>query len=145
MKCAAEFVYRDRVRYSDCDMHAHLNHARFFSFMEQARVGYLEAIGLPPGPRRETIPFIIVHAACDYRAPALINEEIAIAIGVTEIGRTSLTMEYQLTRISDATLLATAKTVMVSFDYQTMQPMAVPQDLRDRIVELKRRAGVTLP
>jgi acyl-CoA thioester hydrolase len=34
------------VRYSDLDAQRHLNHAKYFSFMEQARCKYIMAVGL---------------------------------------------------------------------------------------------------
>lgn len=143
-----EFSYTDTVRYRDCDLHGHLNHACYFTFMEQARTEYLRAIGLTPTGDRHTIPFIVAHASCDYRAIAELGDAIVTAMGVVRIGTTSIEMRYVMSRATDQTLLADATTIMVHFDYHTGQPAPVPAPLRVRINTLKQQAGVvplTLP
>lgn len=138
MTMPLEFIYRDTVRYGDCDMHQHMNHARYLTFMEQARIGYLEALGMTVGPDLRTIPFVLVHASCDYRAMAHINDEVVTALGVTDIGRTSVTMAYRMTRGSDDTLLAEGKTVMAMYDYDRMESISVTDDFKQRVEQLRR-------
>ena len=53
-----KFTYKDTVRYSDCDMHSHMNHTRYLTFFEQARIEYFRAMGMNPGPTKESIPFM---------------------------------------------------------------------------------------
>lgn len=141
MGAGFEFQYSDIVRYGDCDLHQHMNHARYLTFMEQARVGYLEAIGMRVTGNRESIPFILANASCDYRNPAEINDEVVTHIAVTRIGAKSMTMAYRMVRGSDQLLLAEATTVMVSFDYAQMRSVPVPQAFKDSVNALKRRAG----
>ncbi len=132
-----EYSYTDSVRYADCDLHQHMNHARYFTFMEQARVGYLEALGMKVETSRESIPFILVHASCDYRVPALLNDVINTAMGVTKFGDSSVTMEYEMRRGRDGLLLAEGETVLVMFDYETMKAVPVPQSFKDAVVKLQ--------
>lgn len=137
-----EFQYADIVRYGDCDLHQHMNHARYFTFMEQARtVGYLEAMGMRVTGNRESIPFILANASCDYRMPAEINDEVVTHMAVTRIGAKSMTMAYRMVRGSDQLLLAEATTVMVSFDYVRMCSVPVPQSFKDAVNALKIKAG----
>ena len=126
------FVYQDTVRYADCDMHGHMNHAKFLTFMEQARVGFLQKIGFDPHSR-ETIPFILAHVSCDYKSPAYINDELKVAMGVTHLGTSSFTMEYEITHARTGEIKATAKTVLVYFDYRKMQKTIIPEDFRRRV------------
>ncbi|MBI4239086.1 MAG: acyl-CoA thioesterase [Deltaproteobacteria bacterium] len=142
MACDYECTYRERVRYADCDLHAHLNNARYFTFMEQARVGYLLAIGMRPESRRESIPFILVHARCDFRVSALLNDEIDIALGVTRFGNSSFTLGYRLQRVADGVVLAEGETVQAWFDYTTMRAVPVPLSFREAVQALKRARGL---
>lgn len=137
-----EFSERDQVRYSDCDMHAHMNNARYLSFMEQGRIGFMRAVGLQPTSRKESIPFLLVHASCDYRAPALLGDEIETAIHVAQFGRTSFTMVYRMTRRHDGAVLAEGKTVQVMFDYVTERPIPVTDDFKQQVWALQDRARV---
>ena len=136
MEQTFEYVYHDMVRYGDCDMHGHMNHAQFFTFMEQARVGYLQAIGFDPHSR-DTIPFILVHASCDYKAPAYINDALNVAMGVTHLGSSSFTMEYAISHARSGELKATGKTVLVYYDYRKMKKTLVPDEFRRRVAALK--------
>ncbi|MDO8526240.1 MAG: thioesterase family protein [Deltaproteobacteria bacterium] len=136
MKDKKEFIYRDKVRYSDCDMHQHLNHARYFSFMEQARVEFCKKLGFNQtgkGKDYKSIPFIIVSAHCDYKAPAYLDDELIVRVTTTHIGNTSFRLDY---RIEDATtrkLLAEAYTVQLYFDYNKMKPVPIPKVLKAKL------------
>ncbi|MDO8494113.1 MAG: thioesterase family protein [Deltaproteobacteria bacterium] len=132
-----EFTYRDKVRYGDCDMHQHVNHAKFFTFFEQARVEYCASLGLKPSSDFKSIPFILASASCDYLLPALLNDEIIVEMGTTKIGTKSLTMEYEM-KNGKGELLAKASTVLVMFDYETMRSIPVPKTLKQKIAELKK-------
>jgi len=135
-----KFTYKDTVRYSDCDMHSHMNHTRYLTFFEQARIEYFRAMGMNPGPTKESIPFIVVHASCDYRAPAYLNDEIEVQLGITKWGKTSFTMECVMIRGTDKALLAEAKTVLVMYDYQKETPVPLPEAFKNSC--LPRKVGV---
>ena len=62
---------------------------------------------------------IIARAECDYRAPAHFGDELEVRVGVGEIGRSSFTLIYEIVARRPASrLIATGKTVMVSYDYE---------------------------
>lgn len=125
------FIYRDQVRYSDCDMHQHMNHAAYFSFLEQARVAFWTKLGLLKSPDDfHSIPLIIAAAHCDYKAPAYLNDEIAIHLGVTQMGTKSFRIDYEMRNAQTQELLANAYTVQVMFDYQKGGSIPVPEDLK---------------
>lgn len=123
-------------------MHQHMNNARYFTFMEQARVGYLREIGMTPSSKRESIPFILAHASCDFRIPAEIDEEIVTHMGVTKFGRTSFTMRYIMERGHDSVIIAEGETVLVCFDYSQMQKTSVPTFMIEAVNGLKMKCGL---
>ncbi len=131
-----EFIYRDRVRYSDCDMHQHMNHAAYFSFFEQARVEYFEKLGMKAGDDFKSIPFIIAAAHCDYKAPAYINDDIAIEMGTTSIGNTSFRIDYEMKNAKTGKLLAQGYTIQVMFDYDKMLSYPVPEALKRKMIKM---------
>lgn len=137
-----EVLYTDRVRYSDCDMHGHMNNARYITFMEQARVGYLDAVGMTPDARKESIPFILVHVSCDYRSSAVISDDVITGIHVSEFGRTSCTMHYQMTRANDGLVFATGKTIQVMFDFAANAPMPITAAFKQSVWALQDARGV---
>lgn len=132
-----EFKHLEKVRYSDCDMHQHLNHARYLSFLEQARVEYFRKIGFLTGTDWKAIPFIIVSAHCDYRAPAYLGDEVEVAVGVSSIGNTSFRFDYEIKDLKTKKLLAEAYTVQVMYDYEKMKPIPVSESFKRKIQGLK--------
>lgn len=136
-----EFTCREAVRYADCDLHAHMNHASYISFFEDARIQYFRAAGLQPCGRRESIPFIVVHVRCDYRAQVELHEELVLSLGVTRFGTTSFTMTCHMDRASDGVRAAELEAILVCYDYATSEPVPVFPHFKRAVLELQRREG----
>jgi acyl-CoA thioester hydrolase len=98
------FTHRLTVRFRDCDAMGHVNHAVYFTYMEQCRFAWWRHLGGGVGlPGARTI---IVHADCDYLAPAHVHDEIEIALRLESLGRSSITLQYTLTCTSTQQTLA---------------------------------------
>lgn len=111
----------------------HVNHAVYFTYFEQCRLAWWHSLGGPeafPG-----VSTIVVHAECDYRAPAFMHEEIEIRASVAQIGRTSLALTYEIANVSTAQKLADGRTVSVTVDPRTHQPVPVPEATRALFAE----------
>ena len=127
------------VRFSDTDAMGHMNNSRFFSFMEEGRVAYVRKL-FPtekPSDSFSFFPFILADAQCSFKSPVYTGEEIEVALGVTGFGTKSFTMEYLLTEVKTARLVATGKSVMVMYDYKSGQSVSVPQEFREAVTRLQ--------
>lgn len=121
-----------RVRYSDLDAQGHLNHARYFSFMEEARFQYIRALGLWTDTHDfNAVGQIVAEAACAYRAPVLIGQTVAVAVRVSKLGNKSLVMNYRLA--VDGAEVATGRTVQVAYDYTLGRSIPIPAEWREKI------------
>lgn len=126
------FTFTIPVRYSDIDAQGHLNHARYFSFMEEARFQYLMAVGLwHPIQGFEAVGQIVAEATCVYKAPVLANQHVTIAMRASRIGNKSLVLVYEL-RVGER-LVATGQTVQVAYDYATQRSIPVPAEWREKL------------
>ncbi|OGQ04196.1 MAG: hypothetical protein A2W61_08110 [Deltaproteobacteria bacterium RIFCSPLOWO2_01_44_7] len=132
-----EFTFRDKIKYADCDMHQHLNHAKYLSFLEQARVEYFGKLGFKATHDFRSIPFIVAAAHCDYKAPAYLNDEILIEMGTTSFGNTSFRIDYEMKHAKTGKLIAQAYTILVMYDYDKMKPVSVPENLKKEVQKLK--------
>lgn len=125
--------HRLTVRFSDCDLLGHVNNAVYLTYFEECRVAWWRELGgsttLPGG-----IGVILVRAECNYRAPALLSEELEIRLAVTAIGTSSVSMEYEIENVSSGRLLADGKTVVVAFDYEAQKTVPVPPDTRAKLL-----------
>ena len=122
------------VRFRDCDLMGHVNNAVYLTYLENARFAYWKAAGLD---RIEgEISYIMARVEIDFRASAEFGDVVDVALAVTSIGRSSFGMEYDL-RGRDGKLIATAKSVQVTYDYATRTSMPVPAAIRSRISEFE--------
>jgi acyl-CoA thioester hydrolase len=129
-------AYRHRlcVRFRDCDAMGHVNHAVYFTYFEQGRLTFWREVTGSPSPHTRVI---IAHAECDYRSPAHFGDELEVRVAVGEIGRSSFTLTYEIVHVAANRLVATGKTVMVSYDYEKGATMPMPAATRELLERLK--------
>jgi acyl-CoA thioester hydrolase len=123
-----DFVHRLTVRFRDCDSMGHVNHAVYFTYMEQCRFALWRHLGGGSGlPGAGTI---IVRAECDYRAPALAHDELAIRIRLGDMGRSSFSFLYEIDNAATGRRIADGKTINVTFDYAVGLTIPIPATTR---------------
>ena len=126
------------VRYSDLDAQGHLNHAKYFSFMEQARFKYIIAVGLWSDAHDfNGVGQIVAEATCTYRRPVLLEQIVDVAVRVSGMGDKSAEMDYRLT-VGDVEV-ATGRTVQVAYDYAAGKSIPIPAEWRARVGRLRER------
>jgi acyl-CoA thioester hydrolase len=116
------------TRYRDVDSVGHVNNAVYVTYLEQARVEYIQAVfdASPVDPG-----FVVAHVSVDYERPIQLDETVVVALRVDEIGESSITMSYEIR--ADGALAATAESVIVPFDRESNGSRPVPDDWRERI------------
>lgn len=128
MSDAPAFTYRLAVRFSDCDLLGHVNNAVYFTYFEQTRLAWWRSLGGTIGfPGASTV---IVHAECDYRAPAFVHEELDVHLTLLSIGRTSVAIGYEVVNVATGQRLAEGKTVNVTVSPDTRNAIPVPDASR---------------
>src|SRR3954471_11555790 len=130
------FAYRHRlpVRFRDCDAMGHVNHAVYFTYLEQCRLTFWREVTGEPSPHTRVI---IARAECDYRAPAKFGDELDVGVRVADIGRSSFTLLYEVADAASGRIVAEGKTVMVSYDYASAQPIALHAPTRALLDRLR--------
>ncbi len=118
------------VRFRDCDAMGHVNNAVYLTYLEQARI---VAWGRIAGNLALPLPMILARAECDYAAPLTLGDRVLIRLGVSAVGRTSFTLEYELLNARTRQLVATARTVQVMYDYTAGKPVPISDELRARL------------
>ena len=121
------------VRYGDLDAQGHLNHARFFTFMEEARFRYVQALGLWNDLHDfNAVGQIVAEATCSYKQPVFLGQTVAVGVRVARLGNKSLEMEYVLS--VEGQTVATGRTVQVAYDYATQRSTPIPAAWRQAII-----------
>lgn len=120
------------IRFRDIDAMGHVNNAVYFSYMEQARFGYMRAVGLLPDRLNETL-FILAEAACQFKAPVPFGMSLVVKVRVSELRHSSFIMEYRIEEQGTQRLMALGRTVNVAYDYAAEKSMPIPPDWRAKI------------
>jgi acyl-CoA thioester hydrolase len=123
------FVHRERVRFRDLDALGHVNNAVFLTYIESARVAFLVDLGAATS--LEDMSIIVARIEIDFRAPVGFGEEVEIAVRASRFGDKSFDLDYEL-RVAGK-VVAEAKSVLVGFDYEKGETVAIPDEWRERL------------
>ena len=121
-----------KVRFRDLDALGHVNNAVYFTYMEQARVDYMDRLGLFQ-PDQSKVGFIIAEATCQYKAPIRRDSLLTVKVRVSHIGNSSFIMDYHLVDQPSGELMAVGRTVNVVYDYAAGRSVPMPADWRARL------------
>lgn len=125
------------VRYADLDPQGHVNNAVYLSYLEMARIGYLQALGLWEGKSFLDIGIILAETQITYRAPILIGQNVRVGVRVSRLGNKSLDMVYTIEDDDSGRVLAQATTILVTYDYRRNLTISVPESWRSVIQEFE--------
>ncbi|RQG95430.1 acyl-CoA thioesterase [Natrarchaeobius chitinivorans] len=117
-----------QTRYRDIDAMNHVNNAVYASYLEAARLEYFRDV---VGERLERTDTVIVRLAIDYTAPIELDQDVLVALGVDNIGESSITMEYEIR--ADGDVAATARTVQAIRDDDDGTSTSVPEHWQEQI------------
>jgi acyl-CoA thioester hydrolase len=123
------YTHREPVRFRDLDAMGHVNNAVVLTFLEQARFAYLESLGLVE--RLDRLPMILARVEIDYRAQIEPGDDVEIGVRCARVETKSFELEHRLEACGRH--VADARTVLVAFDYERQEPVAVSEEWRQAL------------
>jgi acyl-CoA thioester hydrolase len=127
---AFPYIHWEEVHFRDLDVLGHANNVVYAGWLESARIRYyLDLMGLP----LEEMGLILAELSLSYKAPAYFGERLGIGVRVGTIGTKSFSMEHVIVREGDGALIATAKAVLVAYDYKLGATVPVAEEFRRRV------------
>jgi acyl-CoA thioester hydrolase len=115
------FVHRERVRFRDCDAMGHVNNAVFSTYLEESRIGVLGGLS----------DFILARVEIDFRSELRHGEEVEVRSRCSRVGTKSFDLEHEIA--AGDRIVAEARSVLVSYDYERGESRPVPDELRARL------------
>ncbi|HEX9340595.1 MAG TPA: thioesterase family protein [Thermoplasmata archaeon] len=117
-----------QMRFRDIDGMGHVNNAVYLSYIELARTRfYMEVAGKRS---LDEIDFILAHVDIDFESQSVWGDQIQVAVWPSKIGTSSFTLSYEVAEKQSRRVLARAKSVLVSYDYEKRKPKPIPPDFR---------------
>jgi acyl-CoA thioester hydrolase len=123
------FVHTERVRFRDLDPMGHVNNAVFLTYIESARVAFLQHLGAATTLQEMSI--IVARIEIDFRAPIGFGDEVDIAVRASRFGGKSFDLDYEL-RV-EGEVVSEAKSVLVAYDYGTGEAVELPDEWREKL------------
>ncbi|QKK01738.1 MAG: tol-pal system-associated acyl-CoA thioesterase [Pseudomonadota bacterium] len=125
--------FRYRVYWEDTDAGGVVYHARYLHFFERARSDWLRAMGYPQSAlqERENRLFVVRRMRLDFIAPARLEDELAVVVGVEHLRAASLTFDQALLRGDDC--LCRARVEVACLRASDFRPVRLPANLRTAI------------
>jgi acyl-CoA thioester hydrolase len=109
----------------------HVNNAVYLTYLEVARFTYWRDVW--GGYSWGDVKFIMARVEIDYKMPAEQGDVLDVRLGITSFGRTSFVFEYEVLNQSGS-VVATARSVQVMYDYAAHKPVPVLQEFKDKVL-----------
>ena len=131
------FVMQRRVEFMDTDMAGIAHFTAYFRYMETAEHELFRSLGLAAATRdsKRGLGWPRVSCAFDFKAALRFQDPFEVRIGITRIGKRSVTYEAHIVR--DDELIATGHTTSVCCTIDASGHMASSDIPGDVIVKLK--------
>ncbi len=127
------------VRFSDLDAMRHVNNARYLTYIEEARIAYFNEIFKR---ERSSLDYsaIVARIEIDYLQPINLGDKVEIYTRVSKFGNKSSDMEnlIMIERGGKQFAAATAVTKLVAYDYEKLQSIQIPEDVKRKIEEFEK-------
>lgn len=121
-----------RVYYEDTDAAGIVYHASYLRFAERARTELLRGLGFDHRGLKEAegVAFAVKRCAIDFRAPARLDDLLAVHTDVIAISGARLELEQRVCR--DRDLLVRLEVTLAVVDLATLRPRRLPESVRER-------------
>ena len=122
------FMTDIQMRFRDIDGMGHVNNAVYLSYVELARTQFY----MHQADKRtlDEIDFILAHVEIDFESQATWGDQIQVAVWPSKIGNSSFTLSYEVKEKRSGRILARAKSVLVSYDYERRKSKPIPDEFR---------------
>lgn len=118
-----------QMRFRDIDGMGHVNNAVYLSYIELARTQFYMQVANKRN--LDEVDFILAHVDIDFEAQATWGDQVQVAVWPSKIGTSSFTLSYEIKEKGSGRVLARAKSVLVSYDYENKKPKPIPGDFRE--------------
>lgn len=121
-----------QIRFSDVDLYGHMNNNAYFSLYDLAKTSYLRDVF---GDKEEwnKLGMVVANINADFIAPVFFSDELVIETTVIHLGHKSMTLLQRAVNKASGVLKCQCRTVMVGYDMNTKEPVALPLDYKQAI------------
>lgn len=123
-----------KIRYSDCDPQAIVFNGNYARYWDDAMTDWIEEAGYG-GEQFGGIgvDVVVARMEVDFKASATLGDVIETTVSVESMGKTSMTLAFVTTRLSDGTVVASGREIIVFVDPNGFRPAPIPDEVRKKL------------
>ncbi|MGH2906487.1 MAG: acyl-CoA thioesterase [Solirubrobacterales bacterium] len=127
------FSHQLRVRYAECDAQGIVFNANWFAFYDVVMTEFWrEALGgYQHLPEKFGVETVVAETGARFRGAGRFDDELDFAVQIARVGASSMRAEIDATR--DGELLVEGFIEYVFVDRQTLQPVPIPELVRNQL------------
>ncbi len=123
-------VERIPIRWGDMDAMGHVNNTVYFRYMEQARIGWFDAL-VPEAEAWKTTGIVIANASCNFKKPINYPGTVEVRVFVGPPGGSSVPTYYEM--LVEDIVYADGAATVVFIDMAKQKATRIPDDIRRRL------------
>jgi acyl-CoA thioester hydrolase len=123
-------VERIPIRWGDMDAMGHVNNTVYFRYMEQARIGWFDAL-VPEAEAWKSTGIVIANASCNFKKPITYPGTVDVRLFVGLPGGSSVPTFYDL--VVDEVVYADGAATVVFIDMAKQKAVRIPDGIRSRL------------
>lgn len=124
---------RIEIRWGDMDAMGHVNNTVYFRYMEQARIGWFDAL-VPEAEAWTKTGLVIANATCNYKRAMVYPGTVEVRLYVGKPGGSSVLTSYEMHIEGDRHLYADGAAMVVFIDVAKQKPVRIPDSIRERLL-----------
>jgi acyl-CoA thioester hydrolase len=125
------FTWEGDVRFRDLDALGHVNNAVYLTYLESARIAWWLHVTGRSG--LQALDMILARVEVDYRSPLHMGEGVAVGVRCASLGQSSFTVHCRMEERGRGRLVAEARKVLVSYDFEAGRSRVLPAEVRARL------------
>ncbi|QOY91139.1 acyl-CoA thioesterase [Paludibaculum fermentans] len=134
MSTRAPFAWRSRIRFVDTDASCRIHYSALFRHLETAEDEFMRSLGFAYSERAPAhLSYPRVHVEADYLAALRYDDPIYITVGVSKLGTSSYTLEFNVYLEETSEVAASGIVTVVCMSTKTQKACPLPEDLREAL------------
>lgn len=133
-------ITKIKIRFGDTDMLGHVNNAKYFTYMEEARTTFLQELF-----SMTKIPLILASAKVDFLAQSFFGQTLEVESFVTRIGNSSFDIANRMRVEGTEQLVFQGIAVVVHYNYETQKSEPIPAEFRNKLSQYIEVEGTAPP
>lgn len=128
-----EFVTNIKVRVTDINYGGHLANDTVLSYFHEARVRYLNKLGVSEIDIGDQVSLTQTEAYVSYKGEGYLGDELVVAVNMSDFSRARFKVNYIISKKSDKKPVAQGFVTLAAFNYQAKRPQRIPQSFKDAV------------